>query len=96
MKTTKKGTIIALKILCDYAIRKHNSMKFLSEERQFDVLAAPCDRAFVVSPEKAEEFKNLKPDPAVRQQMEEMAEKFRVNNLAEEGPVLRKIRKLNK
>jgi len=25
MKTTKKGTIIALKGLCDYTIRKHNS-----------------------------------------------------------------------
>ena len=96
MKTTKKGTIIALKRLCDYAIRKHNYMKSLSEERQFDILAVPCDRAFVVSQEKAEEFKNLKLDPAVRQQMEEMAERFRVNNLTEEGPVLRKTRKLNK
>ena len=96
MKTTKKGTIIALKRLCDYAIRKHNSMKSLSEERQFDVLAVPCDRAFIVSPEKAEEFKNLKPDPVVRQQMEEMAERFRVNNLNDEGPVLKKKRKFNK
>ena len=26
MKTTKKGTIIALKGLCDYAIRKHNAI----------------------------------------------------------------------
>ena len=93
MKTTKKGTIIALKRLCDYAIRKHNSMKSLNDERQFDVLAVPCDRAFVVSPDKAEEFKNKKPDSVVRQQMEEMAEKFRVTNLTEEGPVLRKERK---
>ena len=26
MKTTKKGTIIVLKGLCDYAIRKHNAL----------------------------------------------------------------------
>lgn len=28
MKTTKKGTIIALKGLCDYTIRQHNSLHF--------------------------------------------------------------------
>ena len=96
MKTTKKGIIIALKGLCDYAIRKHNSLKSLSEERRFDVLAVPCDRAFVVSQEKSEEFKNVKPDPVVRQQIEEITEKFRVNNLTEEGPILKKTRKSNK
>ena len=32
MKTTKKGTIIALKRLCDYAIRKHNSL--ITEEKE--------------------------------------------------------------
>ena len=98
MKTTRKGTIIALKELCDYAIRKHSLMHMddSSDEKKFDVLAVPCDRAFVVAPEKVEEFKNLKPNPEVRQQMEGMAEKFRVNNLTEEGPVLKKTRRPNK
>lgn len=73
------------------------SLKFIEQEQQsFDVMAVPCDRAFVVSPDKAEELKNIKPDPAVRQQMEEMAEKFRVNNLTEKGPVLKKTRKPNR
>jgi len=99
MKTTKKGTIIALKGLCDYAIRKHALMQShiadsqVQEKQRFDILAVPSDRAFVVAPEKAEEFKNQKPNPEVREQMEELAEKFRVNNLVEEGPVLKKTRK---
>lgn len=98
MKTTRKGTIIALKGLCDYAIRKHRLMHMDDslDEKKFDVLAVPCDGAFVVAPEKVEEFKNLKPNPEVRQQMEGMAEKFRVNNLTEEGPVLKKTRRPNK
>ena len=59
MKTTRKGTIIALKGLCDYAIRKHSLMHMddSSDEKKFDVLAVPCDRAFVVAPEKVEKFK---------------------------------------
>lgn len=98
MKTTRKGTIIALKGLCDYAIRKHDLMHMDSsiEEKKFEVLAVPCDRVFVVAPEKVEEFKNLKLDHEVRQKMEEMAEKFRVNNLEQEGPVLKKTRRPNK
>ena len=32
----------------------------------------------------------------IRQQMEEMTEKFRVNNLVEEGPILKKSRKPNR
>lgn len=96
MKTTKKGTIIALKRLCDYAIRKHNYMKSLSEERQFDVLAVPCDRAFVVSADKTEAFFSVKPNPEIRQQQKEMAERLKINNLVEEGPVLKKTRKHNK
>lgn len=98
MKTTKKGTVIALKGLCDYAITRHNLMHKDSSivEKQFDVLAVPFDGAFVVSKEKAEEFKNAKPNPEVRQQMEEMTEKFRVNNLVEEGTVLKKTISPNK
>lgn len=98
MKTTRKGTIIALKVLCDYVIRKHNLMYIdsLTEERKFDVLAVPCDRTFAVAPEKVEEFKNLKSNPEVKQKIEKMIEKFRVNNLVEEGAVLKKTRKPNK
>ena len=94
MKTTRKGTIIALKALCDYAIRKHSLMHMddSSGEKKFDVLAVPCDRTFVVAPEQVEEFKNLKPNAEVRQQTEEMAEEFRVNNITGKGPVLEKTR----
>lgn len=66
------------------------------DKNKFDVLAVSCDRAFVVDPEKVEDFKNSKPNPEVRQQIEEMAGKFKVNNLAEEGPVLKKTRRPNK
>lgn len=99
MKTTRKGTVIALKGLCDHAIRKHNLIypnnvsSSNKERKQFDVLAVPCDRAFVVSPEKVEEFKNSRPNRGVRQQNEEMVNKLRINNLVEEGPVLKKTRK---
>ena len=61
-------------------------------EKKFDVLAVPCDRTFVVAPEQVEEFKNLKPNAEVRQQTEEMAEEFRVNNITGKGPVLEKTR----
>lgn len=63
------------------------------EQHTFDVLAVPCDRAFVVVPEKVEEFKNSKSNPEIIEQTEEMAEEFRTNNL---GPVLKKTRKPNK
>ena len=63
------------------------------EQHTFDVLAVPCDRAFVVAPEKVEEFKNSKSNPEIIEQTEEMAEEFRTNNL---GPVLKKTRKPNK
>jgi len=55
MKITKKGKIIALKALCDYAITKHNLSKLgnaelsIDEEQQFG--AAGC-RTFVVQPKK--------------------------------------------
>ena len=63
----------------------------MKQERE-EVYAVPCSRAFVVAPEKAEEFKNQKPNPEIRKQIKEMAETFRVNNLTQ-GPVLqRKVR----
>ena len=101
MKTTKKGTIIALKGLCDHAIRKHNSTyqnaNVSSKEKQkFDVIAVPCDRTFVVSPDKTESFLNVKPNPEIRRQQEEMVKRLNINNLVEEVPVLKKTRKSNR
>lgn len=60
------------------------------------MLTVPCSRALVVAPEKAQEFKNHKPNPEIRRQMNEMVKEFRINNLVSEGPVLKKIRKYNK
>lgn len=37
-------------------------------DQTFDMMAVPCDRAFVVAPEKAEEFINRKPNSEIRQQ----------------------------
>lgn len=59
-----------------------------TEKQNFEELAVPCDRAFIVAPEKVVEFKNAKSNPEVREQIEEMAERFRVNNLSLEGPTL--------
>ena len=66
------------------------------QKKQLTVLAVPCSRSFVVAPEKWEEFKNQKPNPEIRRQMEEIVKKFKANNLIEEGPVLKKTRKYNK
>ena len=68
----------------------------MGNKQTFDVMAVPCDRAFVVSPDKTEVFLCVKPNPEIRQQQKEMAETFRRNNLVEEGPVLKKTRKPNK
>lgn len=91
MKKTKKGTIIALKRLCDYAIRRHDYIENMTQQQKFDVLAVPCNVGFVVARDKVEKFKNVKSDPEVLREMQEMAEKFKINNLLDEGPV--KIKK---
>ena len=56
-------------------------MNQITEKEQLTVLAVPCSRAFVVAPEKSEEFKKQKPNLEIRRQMEEMVKKFKVNNL---------------
>lgn len=61
--------------------------------QKFDVLAVPCRRAFVVRADKAEEFKNSSNTHEENAFVRDLAEKFRVNNLVEEGPVLKKTRK---
>ena len=53
------------------------------------VFAVPCDRAWVVAPEKWEEFKNLKPDPELWKKVEEASKKLNIK-VELEGPVLKK------
>lgn len=77
------------------------SLKFIEQENQvvekqkFDVLAVPCSRPFVVASDKAEEFKKQTTSPEDSAFVRDLAEKFRVNNLVEQGPVLKKTRKPN-
>lgn len=60
-----------------------------NDKQQFEVYAVPYRRPFVVSRDKVEDFKNQKPNPETRKQIEELAERFKVNNLVE-GPVLQR------
>lgn len=46
-----------------------------NKKQKFTVLAVPCDRAFVVAPEKAEEFRNLKPNPKLKKMIDEAIKK---------------------
>ncbi len=48
------------------------------EKQNFEVLAVPYGRAFVVAPDKVEEFKNAKPNPEIRKEMEEMVSKLNI------------------
>lgn len=56
----------------------------------FDVLAVPCSKAFVVAPEKVEEFKKERQNFEARKKVEEMAEKVRINNLVNDEVVLKR------
>ena len=67
-------------------------LKTIKEPQRFDVLAVPCKRAFVVAPEKAEEFKNSATTREDAEFVKKLAEQFRVNNLVEEGQPLVKKR----
>ena len=61
----------------------------MSEQKQkFTVLAVPGNKPFVVAPDKVEEFKNHKPDPRIRQEIEEMASKLNITDKTNNGPVL--------
>jgi len=69
-------------------------LKTLKGPQRFDVLAVPCRRPFVVAADKAEAFKNSTNSKEDNEQVREMAETFRKNNLVvEEGPVLKKVKK---
>ena len=49
----------------------------VNKEQKFDVLAVPCNRAFVVAKEKSEAFKNSKSNFEEIQEIEEMAKKIK-------------------
>ena len=65
-------------------------------KQNFNILAVPSKRAFVVSKEKAKEFKNLKPNLKTRENLEKNAKKFRVHNLTTDEPVSKKVKILKK
>lgn len=48
------------------------------KKQNFEVMAVPYNRAFVVAPDKVEEFMSIKPDPEKRKEMEEMVSKLNI------------------
>ena len=53
-----------------------SQLSLFDNDQQFDVLAVPCNRPFIVRSDKVEEFLNTKPDPNIRVQIEENARIF--------------------
>ena len=51
-----------------------------NEKQNFEVLAVPGNRAFVVAHDKVEEFMNVKPDMEKRKEIEEMSARLNVRN----------------
>ena len=77
-----------------YYLVELKKIESINEDKQtFDVISVPRKRPFVVSSEKAEEFKNSRNTPEESAFVRELAETFRKNNLVEKGHVLKKIRK---
>lgn len=62
------------------------------EKQQFNVMAVPSNRPFVVSSERMEDFKTEKTSAATYREIFKLAEEFNNNNLSSEGPVLKKVR----
>ncbi len=60
-----------------------------NKENKFKVYVVPYGKPFIVSKEQAESFKSQKPNPEITRQIQEMAEKFKINNMTN-GPVLRR------
>jgi len=50
------------------------------EKQKFDVMAVPCNRAFVVAEDKIEEFLNSKADPERRRKADEMLRKIKIKD----------------
>ena len=76
----------------DEAGAKLNELKL----QECDVLAIPYNRAFIVSPEKTEEFKNIKPNNEILEKIENSKEKLKITNLIGEENDLTKIKTLTK
>lgn len=66
------------------------------KKKKCDVLAVPCNRPFIVSKEKAGEFKNQTNSKKDNDFVRKMAETFKKNNLVDDGPVLKKTKKTDK
>lgn len=92
----KKGEFLSAKP--NFQIRKMNAEKLRlfkekviqsknSIHQNFDVLAVPCDRAFVVTADKRDEFLSQKPNLKIRQKNEENVRVFIENNLVDKAPV---------
>ena len=62
--------------------------------QQFNVLAVPYDKAFVVSKEKQEELKNSKLEPEVKKEIETISREFKDNNLSKNAKVLKRKNKI--
>jgi len=58
----------------------------------FAVMAMPNPKAYVVAPDKARDFKNAKPNPEFIKRNEELAQKFRINNLTQEGNPKKRVK----
>jgi len=55
-------------------------------------MAMPNPKAYVVAPDKARDFKNAKPNPEFIKRNEELAQKFRINNLTQEGNPKKRVK----
>lgn len=64
-----------------------------NKKQKFTLLAVPCKRAFVVSREKSEAFKNLTNTKKENDFVKRVAETFRRNNLVEDKPKVKKLGK---
>jgi len=59
-------------------------MNSKEEKSMFNLLAKPINQAFVVAPDKIQEFLNEKPDPKVKERILKNAEKMKLQRLKKE------------
>ena len=67
-----------------------DEIKNKNNELDEQIFAVPCDVPFVVDPEKAKEFMEVKSNPELRRKNEELIKNLNIHVKVEEGPVLRK------
>ena len=65
----------------------------LTEKQNFTVFAVPCNRVFILDPEKVEEFEKQISDPENIAFVKKCADSFRKSDLAQRGRVLKKVKK---